>query len=410
MNNEGPALPINWILPALALGVTYALLLPRVRNAQFCRATVTPLASIIGSGFLVVAPLLAKVVGINATWAILGIVVIAYAIGAVIRFNIRYAEPLLVAGNHSLLNLTERLSNAMLTIAYVISVGFYVRLLAAFLLKSFGSVSVLAANIVTTVILASIGMAGWYSGFRGLERLEEWAVAIKLAIITALLIALLQDDLVSGFGNGALLAEKHSLFESIQMLAGMLLVVQGFETSRYLGNEFTAQTRINSMRLAQLLSAAIYVGFVALIMPLLHLIPPTTLTETAIIDLVGQIAFILPMMLVIAAIMSQFSAAIADTLGAGGLILEVITKNVTSRASYLIVVGSAIGLIWMVDIFEIVTLASRTFALYYFVQVLVAVQAARHDGALPYNVYRYIGFTSVALVLLWIVVFAIPVQ
>lgn len=57
----------------------------------------------------------------------------------------------------------------------------------------------------------------------------------------------------------------------------MLLVVQGFETSRYLGNEYSLQTRIKSMRFAQLLWAAIYVGFVFLVMPQLHLISPGNL-------------------------------------------------------------------------------------------------------------------------------------
>jgi hypothetical protein len=124
----------------------------------------------------------------------------------------------------------------------------------------------------------------------------------------------------------------------------------------------------------------------------------------------GNVAAILPMMLLIAAVMSQFSAAIADTLGAGGLILEVVAKDFTSRAAYLIVIGSAIGLVWMVDIFEIVTLASRAFAAYYFVQVLVAVQAAHLNGTLTNYVYRQLGFASLAIVLLLIVLYAITIQ
>ena len=67
-------------------------LVPKARNNAWWQATVTPLASIIGSGFLVVAPLLAAVTGSLAVVAMLIIVVLAFAIGHVIRFNIRNSE------------------------------------------------------------------------------------------------------------------------------------------------------------------------------------------------------------------------------------------------------------------------------------------------------------------------------
>lgn len=164
------------------------------------------------------------------------------------------------------------------------------------------------------------------------------------------------------------------------------------------------------MRLAQAVSAVIYVGFVWLIAPLLHLISPGNLDETAIIDLVGYVALVLPIMLVIAAVMSQFSAAVADTLGAGGLVVEETGQRVSSRASYLILVGLAITLVWVVNVFEIIALASRAFALYYLAQVFVAIQAARGIGTTAQYVYRQAGFGLTAVALLWIVIFAIPVQ
>jgi hypothetical protein len=61
----------------------------RLRRSPQWRATVTPLASIIGSGFLIEAPLLHAVPG---KWALAGMVILSllsYSIGAVIRFNIR---------------------------------------------------------------------------------------------------------------------------------------------------------------------------------------------------------------------------------------------------------------------------------------------------------------------------------
>ena len=56
-------------------------------------ATATPLASIFGSGFLVIVPILNGAVGPYAWLAMACVCGLAYAMGSVIRFNIRTAEP-----------------------------------------------------------------------------------------------------------------------------------------------------------------------------------------------------------------------------------------------------------------------------------------------------------------------------
>ena len=313
---------INIILPAIALMVVFGLLRPKVRGVRFWRATVTPLASIIGSRFLGIAPLLAQIAGGHALFAMLAIVGAAYLIGEVIRFNIQYAEPVLHQGDGPLapplaLRAAERFSNIALALAYVVSVAFYVRLLASFILEGVGVESEIGAKFLTTVVLSAIGIAGWRFGLRGLERLEEYSVSIKLAINAALLFGLLHFDLGNGFSPGDLQTEPQSLELQLRKLAGMLLVVQGFETSRYLGAEYSGRMRILSMRFAQFLSAGIYLAFVFSILPLLHFLDGGTPDETAIIDLVGNAAVVLPVMLVLAAVASQFGAAVSDTLGAG---------------------------------------------------------------------------------------------
>jgi hypothetical protein len=58
-------------------------------------ATATPLASIFGSGFLVIVPILNGAVGPYSLFAMTAVCGLAYAVGCVIRFNIRHAEPLL---------------------------------------------------------------------------------------------------------------------------------------------------------------------------------------------------------------------------------------------------------------------------------------------------------------------------
>jgi hypothetical protein len=66
----------------------------RVQASKDWQATVTPLASIIGSGFLVSVPLLASEVGNWAIFAMSALIAAAYLVGGAIRFNIRHGEPL----------------------------------------------------------------------------------------------------------------------------------------------------------------------------------------------------------------------------------------------------------------------------------------------------------------------------
>ncbi len=311
---------MSWLLPLIALTTAGLLLSRPLRKNRAWRATVTPLASIIGSGFLVVAPILGHLLGIYAFLGMLLITLLAIEIGEVIRFNIRHAEPLIGQGGLSpSAEWTERTANLALTLSYVVSVAFYLRLFSAFVLRAFGMEADFQADVLTTVILASIGIVGWRWGLHALENLEEYSVSIKLAVIAALLAGLGVHDVGTGFDLSGVGSAGHDLWEIVRVLGGLLLVVQGFETSRYLGNEYSADLRIRSMRRAQWLSTVIYLVFVLLVTPLLGLVESAHVDETAVIDLAAQAAWILGPMLVLAAVMSQFSAAVADTVGAGGI-------------------------------------------------------------------------------------------
>lgn len=76
----------------LALGVLF---FSPFCKSKLWKATVTPLAAMIGSGFLVSAPLLARAFGGYATLARALLIVIATMIGSAIRYNIRVIEPIL---------------------------------------------------------------------------------------------------------------------------------------------------------------------------------------------------------------------------------------------------------------------------------------------------------------------------
>ena len=76
----------------VVIGTTVAVLIvvfhPRVVNSVTWRATVTPLASIIGSGFLVLGPIMKHSFGPSGILVMLMLCVGAYLIGGAIRFNI----------------------------------------------------------------------------------------------------------------------------------------------------------------------------------------------------------------------------------------------------------------------------------------------------------------------------------
>jgi len=182
-------------------------------------------------------------------------------------------------------------------------------------------------------------------------------------------------------------------------------VVQGFETSRYLGNEYAADLRIRSMRRAQWLSTIIYLVFVLLVTPLLGMVEAGHVDETAVIDLAAAAAWVLGPMLILAAIMSQFSAAVADTVGAGGLVEEESGRRINDRRAYLLITLLAILLVWSANLFEIISLASRAFAFYYLLQTLLALQLVEQMEECRGRIFCRIRFVGVALVLSFVVVF-----
>ncbi|MEH6403013.1 MAG: hypothetical protein V7750_06535 [Sneathiella sp.] len=401
---------VDYVIIGVSIAIMAILFSPKIRKNKFWQATVTPLASIIGSGFLIIAPVMGEVAGSFAPLVMIGIVVFAYFLGAVIRFNILHTEPLLTSGQAKPFHrYMERTSDIAVFIAYLISVAFYLRIMSAFLLKAIDTNTSDNALYLTTGILLILAVIGIFKGLKVLEKLEEYSVSIKLGIIGSLLIGLIFYNVSNGENIPPV--QNHSFdFTSLAQLAGMLIVVQGFETSRYLGDEYDARTRIGSMRIAQIISGIIYLLFIFLVMPLLGLADLKSAGETAIIDLSGHVSIILPVLLVLAATMSQFSASIADTLGGGGLLKEQTNGRVPARVGYVCICLGAIVLIWSANIFEIITIASRAFAFYYFMQTLVALQTARQMPPSLNRTFGLVCFSILALILAGITLFSIPIE
>lgn len=377
----------NAIILAATLITAAILLHPRLAQLPLWRAAITPLASIIGSGFLVLGPILNQGWGGYAPLVMASLCAGAWAFGAAIRCNIdhRVTKPRPETEQH-----LETAASWTLAFAYVISVAYYLNLFGAFGVSLTPLDSPQAAHLLTTAMFLVILAIGWLKGFSALEKVEQVTVGIKLAIIAGLLAGLTSYFLHQAQAQALIFTPAHlTLWQSLTLGFGLIVTVQGFETSRYLSQAYDAKIRITSMRWAQAIASVIYMIYIVL---LTYAFPPTTgdLSETAIIAMMAVVAPVLPALLVAAALSAQFSAAIADTSGAGGLVAELTRRRISPRQAYAVLVAAGIALTWSANVFQIISYASRAFALYYAIQAAIA--ASHTDLPAP----KRLGYTALA--------------
>ena len=379
---------------------------PRFSRSTLWRATITPLASIIGSGFLVLAPILVYAYGSKAPLVMGALVLGAYLFGSAIRFNISIRSAPVSVYDY----IAEKLeigASWALALAFMISVTYYLNLFGAFGLSLTAFNSSQSAKLLSSVIFLIILAVGYMRGFSALEKMEYTAVTFKLAIIAGLLVGLGYYCYAKAVSS-TLVVHPPQLtgWAAITLAFGLIITVQGFETSRYLGDEYSAADRIKSMRLAQLVAAAIYMIYITLFaLSFEH--EEFQLTETAIIDVMGMVAPVLPWILVVGALAAQFSAAIADTSGSGGLIAELTRERISTRNAYVLLVIIGLTLTWSADVFQIISYASRAFALYYTLQAAIA---ARIAFLLPDQRWRSLLFAVLVIFGLLIVGFGDAVE
>jgi hypothetical protein len=378
----------NALILAATLIAAGILLHPRLARLPLWHAAVTPLASIIGSGFLVLGPILNQGWGGYAPAVMAALCAGAWAFGAAIRCNIAHRVDKPRPEEETRL---ETVASWTLAFAYVISVAYYLNLFGAFGVSLTPLDSPLAARLLTTLMFLVILAVGWLKGFSALEKVEQVTVGIKLAVIAGLLAGLTGYFVIQTRAQALMFTPAHlSLWQSLTLGFGLIVTVQGFETSRYLSQAYDAPTRITSMRWAQIIASIIYMIYIVL---LTYAFPPAQgdLSETAIIAMMAVVAPILPALLVAAALSAQFSAAIADTSGAGGLVAELTRRRISQRQAYAVLVAAGIALTWTANVFQIISYASRAFALYYAIQSAIA--ATHTDLPAP----KRLGFAALAV-------------
>jgi len=401
---------INILLLIVLIAASGAMLLPAVTGAHGWRATVTPLASIIGSGFLVAAPILSHAIGDFAAIGMAALCAAGWLFGSAIRHNIAHVERVLENRKQIVFRRLDQVSALVLAFAYWVSVAYYLNLFAAFAMRGFGIIDQFWIHVVTTGVLAALAILGVTRGLKWLEDVEVAAVGLKLGVIAALIIGLTMS-LFFGWGGTPPDIAPHDLppaGDQARILLGLVILVQGFETSRYLGSAYTPETRIRTMRYAQIIATVIYVAFIGLATPWFAGPLPPIGGETAVIDLLRPMAFVVAPMLIVVALASQLSAAVADMNGSSGLVEDISGKRIPMRFGYAITAMAAIGLTWGANIYQIIVYASKAFAVYYFVQCVTAVISALRAERPQFA--RAALFASGAILALVVVVLGMPAE
>ncbi|MDE0590720.1 hypothetical protein OU789_12355 [Halocynthiibacter sp. C4] len=390
----------------VAVSIALLLFAPFTKSALW-RATVTPLASIIGSGFLVSAPLLAREFGGYAAPAMALLIAVAMLVGWTIRYNIRNVEPALGSDKDKALQSIESLSHIVLAFAYFISVAYYLSLLGHFILQSMNVQNELVANGIAIGLEALIGFLGWTGGAEKVSSIERYATALNLSVIAGLLVALaVYAVLLIGDGQSVRPPPGRLEASSLPVLLGLLIVVQGFETTRFMGGEFDFETRQKAMRIAQIVSGIIYIAFFILLSPLMSELAKGS-GVAAIITVSGAVAVVLPLSLTAAAVASQFSASVADSLGDAGLIEQISGGKVDPRHGYVLISGVGIAILISLDVNAVIALASRAFALFYALQCMVAWEHARKQKE---EKHKALAFMALSILCAMIVIFGVPAE
>ncbi|HEV2362898.1 MAG TPA: hypothetical protein VGS12_01735 [Caulobacteraceae bacterium] len=399
---------ILWAAVAVAALVAAALSYGRIARSAVWRATVTPLASIIGSGFLICGPLLASEFGGAAALAMAALLLLAYGLGAAVRFNIAHLEPLLAkVGFHDPIAWTARGAQAVLAAAYAVSVAYYLKLLAEFGLEPFPvspALHLFISHWAVTALIAVFAIVGMSGGHRPMERLAHLSVSLKIGVIAGMLTALALYWLFR-WTSPVVVPQARVTPASIGLVLGLLVTVQGFETSRYLGHAYSPKLRIRSMRYAQWLSSAIYIGFLLLLTPLLGV--AAQVRDVAGILRVMEIAApFMGLLVLVGAASSQLSAAVADSIGSAGLTSEASRGRIGVRAGFMASAALAVAVTWLTDPFQVVAVASRFFAVFYMMQCLLALMASRRQGV--GGPAAVLGFASLGVLSLFAALAAAP--
>ena len=383
------------------LALAYVLYRPRIQQSKDYQATVVPLANIMDVGFILFSPAIVLLVGFRAPFFMLGICLVAIAAGLAIAYNIRNYEP--VEGEGGRPDRLERISEWSLLGASMVNIAYYTMILMMLIQLPFDWDSVNGRTVMGIALLAVLVVIGMSGGMDWLNQAGNRTTAFNLAAVIGIVIAFLVANVQEALGGRWDLGPSPDLgTEEIRKMIGLFAIVQGFEASRYIGVRFGAERRVSTMRVAQVVSTIVFVLFVVTL--LLAFLPPPPGVEddaSAIFAVSALVGDMLPWLLLVAALGSQTSAIIGATSSRSDMLVN---HKISRKTTFPIILVPAIMLVIFVDVNMAVNLASRVFAAFFTIQASLALILASRKK----NWWAVAGFAGVALVMLTIMVFGLP--
>jgi hypothetical protein len=381
--------------------LAYALYRPRVQQSMQYQATVVPLANIMDVGFILFSPAIVLLLGFRAPFFMLAICLVAISAGLAIGYNIRNFEP--IEGEGGSADRIEMIAGWSLLGASVVNIAYYTMILMALLQLPFGVNSVNGRTIMGVTLLAVLVAIGMSGGMDWLNTVGNRTTAFNLAAVIGVVVAFMVANVQEMLGGRWELGPSPELgTEQIRKMIGLFAIVQGFEASRYIGVRFAAERRVSTMRLAQVTSTVVFVVFMSTLLLAFLPTPPGIVEDGtaifAVSDLVGDA---LPWLLLLAALGSQTAAIIGATSSRSDMLVN---NKFERKTTFAMILVPAIMLVIFVDVNMAVNLASRVFAIYFTIQASLAVMLASRKK----NWAAAAGFVGVALMMLAILIFGVP--
>ena len=395
----------NSIVAVVTLaGLAWLLYRPKVQDSDTYKATVVPLAGIMDVGFIVFSPVIILLFGYDAIWAMLGLCTLGILTGFAISYNINNYEPLI--GKPDPLHRWNSVALWALIAATVVNEAYRAVLLMTLVFLPLGDLY--SPGLVTATAAVLLGILAIYAFAKGLISLNNFAnksAAFNLSAIAAVVVAFgtfnVQQLVGGDFDWPHFNASDDA--EAFRKLLGLFVLVQGFESSRYIGAYFSADERVRTMRSAQYISSAVYVVFVlfSLVLFASVMVPHNV---TAIFEVSKQVSVFLPFLIMAAALGSQLAAIVDDTQTRSEMLVGQLGDRLPRQWSFPLFLVPAILVVLLTDVSSVVALASRVFAVYYLSQALIA-------GRLAWRAARWAWvafFAGIALAMAVVAVFGLP--
>lgn len=358
-------------------GLSVVLYSRRIQESEYYQALVVPLANIMDIGFVIMTPIIVSIAGLESPLTMLGLYLLGYAMGWVMRYNIRLFEP--VSGERGLLRGMSRIGQWALIVASAVNVAYYMQVMGAAILFPFDvSNSATVETVIAVGTLVILGLVGFMFGLDKLNAAGGRTTAFNLAAVTAIVVGFIVYNVVVAVqGNWSIPDYNPPLTtDGFRQILGFFALAQGFEASRYLTAEYGAELRIKTMRTAQIIATVAAVLFPASALLLFAQVRPQP--DAAAVAQIAQAASpVLLWLIVLLAVGSEASATINALASRSDVMVLVSDQRIARRYTFPLLATGSILIVLVTDVLSAVAAASRVFATFYVVQCLIALVLAR---------------------------------